>query len=80
MEYKITGSSVTLSTTPSSIAGANLVRIYAPTGATITHKTAAAVTIGTMVVGSGSETVLIKDFTDTLEATATVNCTPVAYR
>jgi hypothetical protein len=77
---KILGPSVsTIHTTPNSISGAKLVRVYSANIATITQTTAAAETIGDITVPAGSFTVIIKSPTDLLSSTAAVSCTPVAY-
>ena len=77
---KIVGPTVsTIHTTPNSIGGASIVRIYAATIATITQTTAAAGAIGDITVPAGSATLLIKSPTDLLSSTAAVSCTPVAY-
>jgi hypothetical protein len=80
MPTKILGPTVgTIHTTPNSIGGANLVRIYSTNVAIITQTTAAAGAIGNITVPADSVTVLIKAPTDLLSANLAVSCTPVAY-
>lgn len=80
MVTKIVGPTVsTIHTTPSSISGANLVRIYSTNVAVITQTTAAAGAIGNITVPADSVTMLIKSPTDLLSSSVEVSCTPVAY-
>jgi hypothetical protein len=77
---KIVGSNVTnINVTPSSIGGANLVRIYAANIAVITQTTADATAIGNITVPAGSVTFIIKSYTDLLSSNVAVICTPVGY-
>ena len=80
MAVKIVGPTVsTIHTTPSSIGGSTLVRIYSTNVSVITQTTAAAGAIGDITVPADSVTVLIKSPTDLLSASVAVSCTPVAY-
>ena len=77
---KIIGPTVSnINVTPSSIGGANLVRIYAATAAVITQTTSAAGAIGNITVPADSVTILIKAYTDLLSSNVVVSCTPVGY-
>lgn len=81
MITKIIGSNVsTIHTTPSSIGGANLVRVYSANIAVITQTDAAAGAIGNITVPAGSETFIAKAYTDLLSSDVAVICTPVAYQ
>ena len=80
MAVKIVGPTVnTIHTTPNSIGGANLVRIYSTNMSVITQTTAAGGAIGDITVPADSATILIKAPTDLLSASVAVSCTPVAY-
>jgi hypothetical protein len=80
MAVKIVGPTVnTIHTTPDSIGGANLVRIYSANVSVITQTTAAGGAIGDITVPAASATLLIKSPTDLLSASVAVSCTPVAY-
>lgn len=80
MIVKPLGSEVAVSTTPSTISDALLVRIYAASASVITIKNASAETVGTFTVGSNSVEHVEKAKTDTVEASVEVKCSPVAYK
>lgn len=67
-------------TTADAIANSTLVRIHASTAATITIQTTGGDYIGTFSMPANSVEVIEKGATDTIAASASVNCTSVAYK
>lgn len=67
-------------TTATNLGQAGLFRIHAPTLAVVTIRNAATVVLGTMTMPAGAIEILVKSPTDTIEATAAVRCTHIAYR
>lgn len=67
-------------TTANNLGNAQLFRIHAPSASVVTVKDAGGTTLGSMSMPAGAIETMAKGATDTVEATAAVRCTPVAYR
>lgn len=85
MVIKLLASEAACNSTPSTFGGSRLVRIISKetsTVALITHKTAAAATVGTISILPQTELIIEKLATDTLESNNATNvvAVPVAYK
>lgn len=67
-------------TTASNISNSVLIRVYAPNAAVITIKDNLGTTKGSMSMPAGLVEIIEKLKTDTIEATAAVKVTAVAYK
>jgi hypothetical protein len=75
---KVKGTEISV-TTANTVGGAGVVRVYAPNLAVLTFANTSG-TIGTYTMIAGSEQSFIKEMTDTIAATAAVNCVAIAYK
>lgn len=79
--YKLRAVESACNSTPQDFGKATVVRLLETgTGnALITQKSNTAVVIGTLTIRQGTETVIVKSATDTLETAGAVLAVPVAY-
>jgi hypothetical protein len=79
---KLTGEEVSVSSTPDTVRGSVIFRVYTPTGgdSLITIRDSANNVLGTMTQPGGFVEIVTKQSTDTVSANTTVKCTPVAYK
>jgi hypothetical protein len=79
---KLTGEEVSVSSTPDTVRGSVIFRVYTPTGgdSLITVRDSANTVLGTMTQPGGFVEIMTKQPTDTVSANTTIKCTPVAYK
>lgn len=66
--------------TANAVYNCSLFRIYSPNISVITIRNSAGVIVGSMTMPDGFVETMYKTSTDTIEATETVFCTPIAYK
>ena len=76
---KVQGSAVDV-TTANTVSSAKLVRCFAASAATVTITNSDDDTLGTFKMPAGSVEYVEKAATDKIASTATLSCTPVAYK
>jgi len=76
---KVKGSAVDV-TTASTVSSATLVRCFAASAATVTVADSDTNTLGTFKMPANSVEYLEKSASDTIASSATLSCTPVAYK
>ena len=76
---KVKGSATDV-TTASNVSSATLVRCFAASAVTVTVADADTNTLGTFKMPANSVEYIEKAATDTIASTATLSCTPVAYK
>lgn len=79
---KLTGEEVDVSSTPDTVHGSVIFRVYTPTGgdSLITVRDSANNVLGTMTQPGGFTEIMAKQPTDTVSANTNIKCTPVAYK
>lgn len=76
---KVQGSAVDV-TTANNVSSAKLVRCFAASAATVTIADSDTNTLGTFKMPAGGVEYIEKGATDTIASSATLSCTPVAYK